>query len=93
MSLAAARRPRLARHDQTLGRFVHHADAGYGARHGARVIGARVVDDDDFVGRPRLGQQGIETGRKESGFVVGADDRGTVEGLVDRSVLVRPERR
>ena len=42
----------------------------------AVVVGARVVDDQDVVGRSRLGAQGIEATRQEPAFVVGADDRG-----------------
>ena len=41
-----------------------------------RVVGAGVVDDEDFVWRSGLGEQGIEAGRQEAAFVIGADDRG-----------------
>jgi hypothetical protein len=64
----------FARHHKTFRGFVHHADARHGTRHGARLIGARIVDDQNVVGRPRLGQKRIQTGRKQSRPVVRADD-------------------
>jgi hypothetical protein len=64
----------FARHHKTFRGFVHHADARHGTRHGARLIGTRIVDDQDVVGWPRLGQKGMQTGRKQSRFVVRAED-------------------
>ena len=61
---------RLTRDDQPLGRLVQDADAGNRARYRPGRVGARVVDDQDFVGRARLRQQGMETGRKVPRFVV-----------------------
>jgi hypothetical protein len=45
---------RFARHDEPFDGLFHHAHARYGARHGARLIGAGIVDDEDFIGRARL---------------------------------------
>ena len=49
-------------------------------------VGAGVVDDDDFISGSSLGKQRMETGGKDGGFVVGANDnrdRRTHLGPVD----------
>src|SRR5579871_853766 len=71
---------RLARDDEPLARLADDGHAWHAAGNVARRVEAGVVDDDDFVGRPRLRQQGMQTGRKVSGFVVCADDRGDRHG-------------
>ena len=53
---------------------------GIGPGDGRCSVGAGVVDDEDFVGRSGLREQGKETGRKHRGFVIGADDRGDRQG-------------
>ena len=74
MSPDARRAPRFARDHEAFARLVHHADVRNLRRHGARLIGARIVDDEDFVRHPRLGEQGMETGRKIARFVMRADN-------------------
>jgi hypothetical protein len=41
---------RFARHHESFARLVDHAHARDGSSHGGRFIGARIVDDQDFVG-------------------------------------------
>ena len=52
----------LARDHQALARLVHHAHVRNLLRHGARLIGAGIVDDQDFVGHARLREEGMEAG-------------------------------
>jgi hypothetical protein len=54
-------------------------------RHGARLIGAGIVDDHDFVGHARLREQGMKAGGKKTGFGMGADEtlsRNAVRGVI-----------
>lgn len=45
----------------------------------AGSVGARVVDDEQFVRRTRLCEQGMEARRKVGSFIVGADDHAHAE--------------
>jgi hypothetical protein len=64
----------FTRHHESLPGLVHHAYVRDLLRHGARLIGAGIVDDQDFVGDSGLGEEGMEAGSHELCLVMGADD-------------------
>ena len=66
--------PGFARDDQAFARLVDDTDVRNLLRHGARLIGARIVDDEDLIRRPRLGQQGMQTSGEICRFIMGADN-------------------
>src|SRR5262249_2842949 len=67
---------RFSSNDQALHWFIDDRHAGNGLGPRACVVGTRVVDDEDFVGRTRLRAQRVKTGGKQGRFVVRADDHG-----------------
>jgi hypothetical protein len=66
--------PRLARDHQAFARLVHHTHVRDLRRHEGRLIGARIVDDQKFVGDPGLGENGMKAGRKIARFIMRADN-------------------
>jgi len=55
--VASRRPPCFPRDDQAFTRLVHHAHVRNLLRHGARLIGARIVDYQDFVRDSGLGEK------------------------------------
>ena len=65
---------RVTRDDQPLAGLVHDPHVRNLERHGARLIGAGVVYHQDFVGQPRLRQEGMQTSGEIPCFVMSADN-------------------
>ena len=61
---------------QPFARLVDHSDEPNGCRNCGGLIGARVVDDQEFVGLTRLRQDGMKTSWKVTRFVMRADNDG-----------------
>jgi hypothetical protein len=64
---------RFSRHDEAFDRLVENLDTRYRSRHGACRIAARIVDNEDLVGKASLRKQRMQAGREKRLFIVGAD--------------------
>src|SRR5262245_35182918 len=67
---------RLACNDKALDRLVDHPDTGHRASHRSCLIGAGVVDNENFVSGSRLSEERKQTGGKVTGLVISAHNGG-----------------